>query len=393
MSGFKKTGIFPLDKDAIQIPSLDDQSSTIEDELERERERERESESEREREREEPTTSEDDRSTSIFTPSAHSTIPDITFTEEQIAQFQLRYDNGYDLYIDQDYVTWLQLHHPDSLPVELSAAGKNAESTFSESQEGTSSYALVNQSSPIRGHEGTILTVSESPLSEIQQQSMTQETPKPDEDTAISSDTSSSKPSTSLSESFSKTRETFSAITEFLTFPAVTSKKSKGKGKSPGGARVLTSDESLSLLLEKEKKKREEEEAKQQRKLEREEKRAAKEAEKNKKAEERERKPLERKKKAAELEEKRKERQLAKQNKSKTGTKTGGDECGLQNRECTSNECTVCFGNYDDDFIDGTLQREWVQCTDSNCQKWMHENCATLEESLLMCSVCGAEFK
>lgn len=36
--------------------------------------------------------------------------------------FQLRYENGYDLFIDPNYVSWLQLHHPESLPEHLSSS-------------------------------------------------------------------------------------------------------------------------------------------------------------------------------------------------------------------------------------------------------------------------------
>ena len=67
---------------------------------------------------------------------------------------------------------------------------------------------------------------------------------------------------------------------------------------------------------------------------------------------------------------------------------------GLQNRESTSNECTVCFGSYDDDLSsDGTLLREWVQCTNNECQKWMHEDCVARGNSCLVCAVCRTEFK
>ena len=49
---------------------------------------------------------------------------------------------------------------------------------------------------------------------------------------------------------------------------------------------------------------------------------------------------------------------------------TSRSERGLQSRESTSDECTVCFGGYDDDLdSDGALLREWVQCTNKECQK------------------------
>lgn len=42
-----------------------------------------------------------------------------SFTEEQLALFEHRYENGYNLYIDEDYVSWLQHNHPESLPDDL----------------------------------------------------------------------------------------------------------------------------------------------------------------------------------------------------------------------------------------------------------------------------------
>ena len=90
-------------------------------------------------------------------------------------------------------------------------------------------------------------------------------------------------------------------------------------------------------------------------------------------------------------EEKRKQRELKRKLKNKSSTvssstmgETSRGERGLQSRESTSNECTACFGSYDDDLnSDGTLLREWVQCTNNDCQKWMHEDCAAREDSML----------
>ena len=41
------------------------------------------------------------------------------FSAEQFELFNHRYENGYNLYNDQDYVAWLQQYHPDSLPDDL----------------------------------------------------------------------------------------------------------------------------------------------------------------------------------------------------------------------------------------------------------------------------------
>jgi len=259
------------------------------------------------------------------------------------------------------------------------------------------------QSTPIRDRDEPP-DLSESPIqdSPVEQQStcMTPQnsTPKND-DEAKSSAVSSGVPSTSPSDSSTPSRRKFSAISEFLTPPTIASKKAKAKGKAPAGAHVLTSDDSLALLQEKEKKKKDEEEAKLKRKLEREEKCAAKEIERKRKEEEREKKLLEKRKKAQELEEKRKQRELKRKEKKKPGAarrhgETSRSECGLQCRESTSNECIVCFGDYNDDLdLDGALLREWVRCTNNDCQKWMHEDCVKQEDSCLMCAVCNTEFQ
>ena len=47
----------------------------------------------------------------------------VSYSEEQIELFQRRYDNGYNIYDDQMYVSWLQQQqHPDDLPENLSSS-------------------------------------------------------------------------------------------------------------------------------------------------------------------------------------------------------------------------------------------------------------------------------
>ena len=181
-------------------------------------------------------------------------------------------------------------------------------------------------------------------------------------------------------------------VTEFLTLPSSTSVKT---GKPPGGARVLTSEESLAMMLEKEQKKKEEEEAKERRKLERVEKKLKRETEMKKKAEERELKAIEKKTKAAEAEaereKKQKEREMKaierqeiaeekqkaaearhKQKELKNGTQNftkifvtrSKSRCAPQPAKSDSDVCMVCFGNYADDLDEsGTQTRDWIQCT------------------------------
>ena len=39
-----------------------------------------------------------------------------SFSPEQVALFNLRYENGYDLLVDPDYVSWLLETHPEDAP-------------------------------------------------------------------------------------------------------------------------------------------------------------------------------------------------------------------------------------------------------------------------------------
>ena len=41
------------------------------------------------------------------------------FTDLEMELFQTRFDNGYDLFIDPKYVSWLLQYHPESLPNEV----------------------------------------------------------------------------------------------------------------------------------------------------------------------------------------------------------------------------------------------------------------------------------
>ena len=45
--------------------------------------------------------------------------PPRSFTDEQIAQFECRIENDYDIFIDEDFVAWLRLYHPHYLPSDL----------------------------------------------------------------------------------------------------------------------------------------------------------------------------------------------------------------------------------------------------------------------------------
>ena len=65
-----------------------------------------------------------------------------------------------------------------------------------------------------------------------------------------------------------------------------------------------------------------------------------------------------------------------------------------QNEESTNNECTVCFGEYQDDLSpDGLPLKNWIQCTSEECKKWMHEDCICKNSDDTLVCVCGNVFK
>ena len=64
--------------------------------------------------------------------------------------FERRFENGYDLYVDPDYVAWLRLYHPSSIPEELSSAEGATSSIKSSVLEGEMELSLLSQKSLIQ---------------------------------------------------------------------------------------------------------------------------------------------------------------------------------------------------------------------------------------------------
>ena len=76
-------------------------------------------------------------------------------------------------------------------------------------------------------------------------------------------------------------------------------------------------------------------------------------------------------KKRRNLNSRRKPRKLT----SKVG-ESSTSSSGLQREEISSDECAVCLCAYQDDFDENSeLVREWLQCTNKICAKWMHQDC------------------
>ena len=178
-------------------------------------------------------------------------------------------------------------------------------------------------------------------------------------------------------------------------------------------ARLLTSAESLALLQEKEAKKQKALEEKEQKRKEREEKKKLREQEAKKKAEEKARKAEEKVRKAAqkEVEKTRKAEQSkgvkpntrkwkAPQPEASSSTSckrsnattdvvesiSESSAVGATEENTTSrtglketvsesfdpNVCCMCFGNFEDDVLDG-CGADWLDCA---CGRWLHCDCA-----------------
>ena len=201
---------------------------------------------------------------------------------------------------DEDYVDWVNINHPGFLP------------TTSDVQIPVHTEPSVSDT--LAASRMTIL--SDSPLTDVVDSgSSTLTEPNVSDVIVIPTDTLPKNPTTLLtditnvSEHQSTTTLTPTAtanqppkssspISEYLELP-LTHRCSK-KGKKPGPARVLTSQQSLEMLVEKGRKKQEEEAEKERKKREREEKRKLRAEMNMRKAEERKVRIEERKRKAEE---------------------------------------------------------------------------------------------
>ena len=55
-----------------------------------------------------------------------------SFSPEQVTLFNLRYENGYDLFADPDYVSWLLENHPEDVPADFTAGVSNPFQPFDD---------------------------------------------------------------------------------------------------------------------------------------------------------------------------------------------------------------------------------------------------------------------
>ena len=144
--------------------------------------------------------------------------------------FLRRFQEGYDLFIDADYVCWLELHHPEALPPDrytLTPANDNVITFLADIFDG------ITAETPLTVTDGEAVTPKQTPSS-------------PDSTERVSGS--------------STERQT--TVSKYLVSPTTETPSGAGR-KSLPCARLLTSAESLVMLEEKEKKQQDEKEVKE----------------------------------------------------------------------------------------------------------------------------------
>ena len=186
-----------------------------------------------------------------------------TFTSEQLDRFKIRYEEGYDVYEDSDYVKWLELK---AVPADRYSFVSSVE----DSQMASGIDSLVDHFSEV------------NPLGAVADNIAS--------NSSVNNDLSNTPV---VSTPCSKV----SALSKYLVLSGTSIPS--GPKKAPPCARLLTSAEALAILAEKEQKKQKEAVEKEQKKKEREEKKRQREEERKWKAEEKTRKAGKREKEKA----------------------------------------------------------------------------------------------
>ena len=366
VSGFRKCGIHPFNRNAIPTLSSGNDSDASDTEITPE-------------DNSDPSSTITDpcdgaqNTNNTTTPAPTPSLPQIQlpdFSDEEVALFERRYEEGYDVYLDEQYVAWLELFHPGVVPSNMvppsldsvvdafgylsplhcvdgpdsdpkscvpstprangrsgpsatpirsasSANSSGATPTTSSSAKPTSSSATPTTSSgatPTTSSGETSSGATPTTSSGATPTTSSGETSSGATPTTSSGETSSgATPTTSSSATPTTGRlsaKKVSPVTKHLTLPTPgpSVKKKPAPTRAITGARVLTSAECLAIIKEKEEKKKKEEEEKEERKRIREEKKQQREIEKQKKLELRAAKEQEKKRKEAEKEEAKKKK-------------------------------------------------------------------------------------
>ena len=123
MAGFKTCGIYPFNPKAIEVSKDDDGIVVV---------------SEGNMHNGDVVVSEgnvdnddNDKTVENDTDKVQQSSPNASFTVEQEQLFKHRFEEGYNIFIDADYVRWLKLHHPESCPNDGSDCELNNDSVIS----------------------------------------------------------------------------------------------------------------------------------------------------------------------------------------------------------------------------------------------------------------------
>ena len=223
------------------------------------------------------------------------------FTYDQISLFQRRYEEGFDIFEDEDYVTWLRLNHPEAVPSDHSSlrAPTSVLDEFSDispldkiqlsvMEPSTSTSALTppTVSSVMESSTSTSALTPPTASSVMEPSTSTSAlTPPtassitdPSTSTSTSAGTSAmdfssaSGITTPLSSKHGDTQakmKKVSPVVKYLQMPTISKTKTPpalSKNRAVTGARVLTSAQCLQFIKEKEMKKQLEEEKEKRRK-------------------------------------------------------------------------------------------------------------------------------
>ena len=95
-AGFKTCGVYPFNPKAIEVSKDDDGDVAVvsEDNVD----------------------NDSDIAVENDTDEVQQSSPNVSFTVEQEQLFKCCFKEGYNIFIDADYVRWLKLHHPESCP-------------------------------------------------------------------------------------------------------------------------------------------------------------------------------------------------------------------------------------------------------------------------------------
>ena len=278
MAGFKTCGIYPFNRLAINIPG--EGSGNANSSLTT------------------STTNNADDNTEfssdvITEDNAFSLVVPEQFTTEQEALFKRRFEEGYDVYIDKDYIRWIKLNHPElqivanlapetldhsSTDVIAPCEEPSYSSNVVESSEEPAPSSNVVVSSEEPASSSNVVVSSEEPASSRNVVGSSEEPASSNNVVASGKELASSRdvitpceePIVALPNKVSTvnvSKPPKPGLSDLLTCPALST--SSAPKRPSTRARLLTSDECLRLLEEKEKKKEMETQEKEKRKKKR----------------------------------------------------------------------------------------------------------------------------